>query len=352
MKKGYLFFLFFLLISELRAQDSVATPYQVDCDQVTYQFSDMATYYYGQYNDDSLQYALAAWEAACGVSEPLVSFKVLYAIEKGNFTETLYDENIVRYLQEYLARAEGSTDNYPNVPADYYQYLRDMAKGLKPLSLPPLERVLVDYYATLNEDVLDNMDSVQLSGTLLYDSYTAYKQRMYNLFGRFHISVEAGAWIPDGDIDVLGSHPLIGFQMGSQWKKISVDLGMSIRFTNAPNYYDVDYYGTTVSTNQHTGVYIGLDVGYIFKQARSHQFRVLGGIGYDAITVIRSTDEEQYNGKFLSSVNLNGGMSYRYYLSRKHYLGLIGKYNLLFFKNSGTSLAGNAFTISLAYGFH
>lgn len=319
---------------------------------MTFVYCDLLMDYYSRYSDDSLRATMTEWEESCGMPEQLMSFKILYAIEKGEFTEQMYDSNIVQYLLTYDENAEYAADYLSTTPVEYYAYLKAIAKSLQKLELTPLEKTIADFYATRNEDVLDDMDTT-LSETKLYAGYKAYEIEKYRIFGRLHVAAFAGVWVPDGKIGALGSHPVIGVQMGSVWNKLSFDFSFSFRFINMPKEIQVYHFGALQNTKQHTGLNAGIDAGYKFAEAGKHKMYVLGGIAYDAISVIQATSEEANDGKFLSSLNLNGGLGYKFFWKKREYIGLMGKYNLLYYNNrSGTSLEGNAVTISLVYGFY
>lgn len=353
MKK--LITLFIILFTGLtsRAQDSTEVQPALTCDDLTFSYTNLMTYYYGKYDDDSLRMVIADWERTCDLSEPLVSFKVLYAIEKGEYSDDLYGDSMVQFLVQYEAHANKTADWLPNVPADYYKYLRSIAKALQKLQLTPEEKVLVDFYAKQDVGVLSDMDTT-LAATNLYKRFTAYEEEKYKYFGRFHFAVFAGVWTPEGHIAALGNHPVIGLQVGSIWKnKVTADVSVSLRFINAPKEYQVNYFGNLYDTKHHSAINFGLDLGYMFAGFGKSKILVLGGLGYDAITVVPSTNEEANDGMYLSSFNMNGGLGYRYYLSKRNYVGLMGKYNLLFFNNrNGTDLSGNAYTITLVFGSH
>lgn len=353
MKKLYTLLVILLTAFSARAQDSTEVQPALTCDDLMYTYTNLMTYYYGKYDDDSLRMVMADWERTCDLSEPLVSFKVLYAIEKGEYSEDIYGDSMVQFLVQYDANANKTADYLPNVPADYYKYLKTIAKALQKLTLSPEEKILVDLYAKQDVSVLSDMDTT-LATTNLYKKYTAYEEEKYKYFGRFHVGVFAGVWTPEGHIAALGNHPVLGLQVGSIWKKkVTADVSVSFRFINAPKEYKVNYFGALYDTKHHTAVNFGLDLGYIFAGFGKSRVLALGGLGYDAITVVQSSSEDANDGMYLSSFNMNGGLGYRYYLSKRSYVGLMGKYNLLFYNNrNGTDLSGNAYTITLVYGSH
>jgi hypothetical protein len=352
MKKCLTLLFILVITAQGKAQDSTQVQ-AVDCEQLTYYYADLSTYYYEKYYDDSLNLIFGEWERTCGMSEPLMTLRILYAIEKGNFSEDMYGNDIARYVMAHVDHWRGDDPERPYVPSDYYPYLLSIAKTLQKYELSPLEKVLVDAYATRDEDVLEEMDSTALGDTKLYQSYRIYKEQIYRIFGRFHLSVFGGAWIPEGKIAVLGSHPGLGFSIGSMWQKLSFDLSLAVRFLNAPKTYQVSHLGALVDTRNFSSVFVGIDGGYQFKEFGKSKLSLLAGIGYEAITVVKATSEEANDGKFISTLNLNGGLGYRYYFKRDQYVGLSGKYNLLNYKNrGGTDLSGNAITLMLVYGFH
>jgi hypothetical protein len=158
--------------------------------------------------------------------------------------------------------------------------------------------------------------------------------------------------MPRGNISALGSHPLIGFQIGSAWKNLSLDFEFSLRFTNAPKDYQTVQYGYIYDTRYHVGTYLGLDGAYAIQRFQKHQVNALFGVGYDNLTLLKASSEDADDAKNISSINLNAGIGYKYYFKRNQYIGLLGKYNLLFYKNrGGTDLSGNAVTLTLVYGF-
>ena len=352
MKKGYLFLLVFLFSFGAKAQEQTLVLSEHYCDSMSYYYGDAIIRYYSAYNDDSLQLIMNEWEQICGLTEPLLSFKLLYTIGNGTFSEEMYGKRMPAVLLEYRENARGHED-MPNVPGDYYAYLRDVAANLQKLDLSPVEKVIADYYESGDKDILDNMDSTSLGNTWLYKSYAAYKEKIFRTYGRFSMGVLLGAWIPDGNIQALGNHPQIGLQIGSSWEKFSLNLELALRFMNAPKNFQVYHQGFTYDTKYHTGIYLGLGTGFTYARLGSHQLDLLAGAGYDNISVLESTSEDANDGKALSSININGGLAYIFHISKKQYIGLVGKYNLLFYKNrGGTNLSGNAITISLIYGFH
>lgn len=352
MKKAYLSILTFLLFSTAQAQDSTVTDNKYLCEEACYTYGDAIIRHYSAYMDDSLQMDMDNWEKICGLTEPLLSFKVLYAIGKGTFNEDMYGDNIAAWMLLYEENAKGH-ENMPNVPGDYYAYLSSIAGSLKKLELSPLEKVLADFYAKGDEDVLEEMDSTEVGNTKLYNSYTTYKENQYRTNGRFYLGVLLGAWIPDGNIEALGSHPLIGLQIGNNWEKFSVNLELGLRFLDAPKDIEVYKDGYVYDSRYHSAIYLGAGAGFKYFEYKKHELDMLGGLGYDHITILESTSAEANDGKSLSSLCINAGLAYKFNISKKQYLSLSGRYNMLFYKNrGGTNLNGNAITIGLIYGFH
>ena len=117
-------------------------------------------------------------------------------------------------------------------------------------------------------------------------------------------------------------------------------------------------------SNTFLGFYTGLDAGYELFHTRKSELDVLGCIGLQGLYVLNGNNGTA--NLTLVSVNPNFGLGYKLYLThkiksatdsqnayivRRSYIGIQAKYNLLYFNNyPGTSLSGDAFTISLIYG--
>ena len=172
----------------------------------------------------------------------------------------------------------------------------------------------------------------------------------------FHTALATGVWVPTGNLNVVGAHPYLGYHIGARGPRFMVDFSVYLRFLRSPNRYLVENNSNVYATNYFMSGYIGLNGGYKFWSQGRHEFDVLGGIGYDEISEIRAGRSHRthryYNGKQISSLNLNIGVGYKLFYTDRYYVSLSVKYNFLNYLNVPQSLSGNAVTIGLTFGFY
>ncbi len=168
-----------------------------------------------------------------------------------------------------------------------------------------------------------------------------------------------GAWMPTGQLaTILGVHPSVGFEVGSRTKWNEYVLVIDFRFINAAQDYTVIRRDTALTSNKYFGGYMGLEYTRYLLHPSRFDIGVAGGIGYDGFDVKESPktsdqDNSDRTNKGIGSLNMNAGVRLKYFFNRGTCLGLMGKYNLINYCNTGgTTLQGNAFSIAITYGNH
>ena len=185
-----------------------------------------------------------------------------------------------------------------------------------------------------------------------------------NSFSGTDYALTIGTFMPQGNLSILGTSPAIGFLIGGRQNKWTFDADFFINFPlTKTGTYSVSNNDSMTPSNTYLGFYIGLDANYALYHKNNSELNILGAIALQGIQVL--------NGKngtanlTLVSANPNLGLGYKLYLIhrvksnntdntysvRNSYIGIQAKYNFLFFNNNpGTSLSGNAYTITLIYG--
>ena len=188
------------------------------------------------------------------------------------------------------------------------------------------------------------------------------------------MGVAAGAYIPLGNLSVLGPHPSLGFSFGWRFNKFMIDGDLSARYQNpATRNFMVNYKDTLYQTSSYmSGGYSGLNIGYELDKRDKHEWDILAGGGTDIFS--SALNHEKYTVDF-KTFNANLGLGYKLFVKhipkkeypsvpshqynrrikvrpeRYSYLAFQVKYNFLNYNNhGGTDLSGNAATISIAYG--
>ena len=167
-----------------------------------------------------------------------------------------------------------------------------------------------------------------------------------------------GCWFPTGHLQLLGSHPSVGIQLGVRNKWNEYDLSWTFRFYHpTPKYYNFVRGDSLFTTNYYDGGYIGFEYTRYFLHKKYLDFGYTTGFGYDYFSVAdgfggANPDVSQLPLN-VGAFNFNNGLRVKYFFHKKGFLGLTAKYNMFHYANQGgTDLSGNAFTVDLIYGSH
>ncbi len=391
-----LLIVFFVLLScfiNCKAQitdnsiEQLMTRRRISCFDISYNAVSLIPRLYKENKKDTLDAVVNYWRRNCGMSEPVVTFSILYSIENNTFKEQIkrnyeeisidssyypytdyYATNILSYLRwfEYGSdimqhpRVYFTDDNDYYIIAKYglyYDFLRSMADSLtnKP-GLTPVEKFLLYYYSNPDKSRLSLLSAPAYNGSVLQEVYLKDIEYRNKISG-FQLALTSGIWVPKGKLSTLGNHPYLGFTIGGRSNKLMYDVNFSFRFLDAPNNYIVTNNDTPYTTKYYMGYYIGYDIAYQFFRRNKHEFDILCGIGWDAFDAIFA---DAITNTY-PSLNLNAGLGYKIFLSHKDdkdfekysYLSLQAKYNFVNYNNKGgTDLSGNSFTFGLLYGFY
>jgi hypothetical protein len=174
----------------------------------------------------------------------------------------------------------------------------------------------------------------------------------YLNYQEMHMSWLTGIWIPTGDIEVLGNHPDMGFQIGYKKNKMSYDMTLTFKWGDTPTPYWARRTKSNNSrelTREFFGGYFGFDVGRDLIVSKRHELQALFGLGFDGFDVF--ADNGSMPVESVASYNFNFGLGYRYYLSSSFYMGLRVKYNVVDYTlNNVIDFTGNPITIHFAVG--
>ena len=314
------------------------------------------------------------WEGRCGISEKLVRCKIVLSIDAGSFSESLYDNDILDRLRYYeqnnvvfgdkiVRWNTNDSDNDCGYRLNVFT-VKLSKKLLETKTLSNVEKFFIRIYANDFKQGFQMLDSDELDGTRIKELYIQEKNKRkehgwnkrekhtWNL----HNDLMLGVWIPQGNLDILGVHPLLGFRMGGKCNKLTVDFAMAFSFVKSPNTYQIYKDNEILDTDQFTRLNFGLDVGYELFRLKKNSIAIIGGIAYDGIEAwTEQLDDEEYDAKYINTLNLNIGLGYKFYFKSKRfkqrYLGIDFQYNFVNYKNPhGTNLDGNTYTINLIFG--
>ena len=369
LKRLFIFGLLIIFTSVARAQSSPDTLYTVetpDCDTVAYNSTNLIKYFYMIQDYDSAEIVLNNWEATCGISEPIMRTRILFAILQDNFSEALYDSTIVDDVLNYMIRMDtlniGIFNNYKEyfgfvpIRGDYDYFTQSIADTLLQRTFyDPMELFFSETYANVMNDAVKEIQLDTIFNNTEFRSY--YYNRVAKVRNKidYNLSFLGGIWIPFDNASLLGNHPLLGVQMGIHSHKMTYNLTLAFKFSKSKNEYTILRDGNIETTDVFYGGYIGAGLEREIFKFKINEFDLLAGIGYDGFqSIIINTEDDNPNndvGHSIHSINTNFGMGYKRILANKRYIGLQGKYNFVNYINKGgTNLIGDNLTISFVVG--
>lgn len=367
--KQFLFLILAVVPFQLFAQDpdTVLTPQQLECEEVSRKTSMQLIRHMEANNDDSVKRLLNLWEEKCGLTEPLFRAKISYALKRGNFKDSLLRSGTLHQILNYQARQklikssnveqfEEYKSYYGFIPIgqnfDNYTFALNerLKKQFSPVSV---EFLFSELYSSNPDTFFYKIQHPAYNNTTLGRQYRNSVES-YLSMAEYHLSVVSGIWIPTGNLSKVGIHPELGFQMGAKKKKMNYDLIMAFKFRESPDFYTARRTKSDNSleqTKSFFGVMVGADFGYDIYRTKGHEIQIAWGIALDGFDALAADDERSLDPENIWSYNINFGLGYRYYLTNGFYLGLRAKYNMVdYTMNNVIDYKGNPVTLQLTAG--
>lgn len=287
--------------------------------------------------------------------------EVLVAIQLGTFDEEMYDSTIIDEVLWYKNHFEdvGELEEPTSSRGwDYDVYrlelqLRNLARSLMQREM---EGSVEYYWARLfspdPDFALSALRGNRYTHTDLWRYYTTALHRLEDSVGMSgpHYGGSIGFWVPTGNLSLLGPKPAMGVLLGMKSNLWEFNLLMGFQFTNSDETYLTEIDGDFVETNEYFGGFIGIEATYEWVHQRRFGIEMLFRLGAAGFDSEKDSDDEV---KTFWSVSGAVGQRVRFFLdnSRSWYIGVEGCYNVFDFDNeAGTSLQGNAWSVSLVVG--
>lgn len=340
--------------------EKLMTRRYLSCDNINYNVSYLIPEYYEKGEIDTLNSIIKYWEDHCGNSEELTRCKILFAIERNDFEEKIYNSDILDLLFLYKNNAfrkkseslymQNDRFNLINIPDTLNKFTEKLAIHLlERNSLTALEEFFLRIYSNDFMNTFSMITSDKFNGTLLQKLYYKEVEKYENQI-IFHGDYLLGTWIPFDKLSIVGSHPFLGVRGGIRYKKLIVDATMGFKFGKSPNTYQVYLKDSLWNTDHFLGGYLGLDLAYELLKYRKNSFDLIGGVAYDGFDALDIP--EKNISKTINALNLNIGLGYKHQISEWYYWGVDLKYNFINYKNpGGSNLLGNSLSINLIFGF-
>lgn len=362
MKRFLIITLLFSLgqISIAQDLDQLMTKRYISCADVEYNCSFLIPDYYREGKTDSLDMVLDYWSKKCGENNVLFQTKTLLEIENGTFDDKdinrkLFDKLVV-YRRTNLYRLPGAKYYWSSYPysytgIEYLFFLDSLANEIQNTSnLTTTEDFVIGIFN--GDKRLYDLETEKYAGTFLSHQYRRFADSIMRI-PEFTFTFYSGIFIPTQSAGTLGPHGIIGFGLGGNFYKNSIDLMLDFKFGAPSNSYEVLYNDSVISSDVYTGMYVGLEYGRTVLIKNKSEYYVSAGAGGERITAVYRDDAINQEPKFLWSPIYSVGLGYRYRYNYQSSLSLQFRYQYLDFDNpSGTQLEGNAFTIRILWTWY
>ena len=312
---------------------------------------------------DSAKKIIDYWKGECGEREPVFRAKILLALVERNYSDSLLNQGIMNYIYDFQYRQsviinadflsyDSSASYYGFIPPGqkFDKATKAIASELKEkYPSNSMEFLLAEFYSGETDRIFNHIQKDHLNTTLAKEYAKTVKK--YMDMSELHRSWITGLWIPTGDLKTIGTHPSLGFQIGSKVRKMNYDLTFVFKFLKAENSYVAYRDGVPELTDDFFGGYIGFDVGRDIYTENGHEIQLTGGIAADGFDALDADDELDLDSETAWTYNFNFGLGYRFYIKNSFYIGLRAKYNVVDYSlNKVTDFSGKPFTLQFMIG--
>lgn len=212
------------------------------------------------------------------------------------------------------------------------------------------------FFSVGRHGVLPKLAAGQYAGSCLQERYDAQLDSLLHQRAGFasNWSINAGTWIPTGNLDLLGIKPEIGGQGGFRWRQVGFDLTMLLRFVNSEEAYRVRHGDSLHETDSYFSVYLGVDPVFRLMTLERTSIELFGGLGYDGIMALTANQLDEEHGDYINSLSVSAGLTWRWFYDNKRtrYFGLQARLSAVDHKTGagGTNLSGRSISINLIWG--
>ncbi len=300
------------------------------------------------------------WEDRCGRTEPIARTRILAAIWDGAFDESLYDEGIGGYLDDWEGRD-------PSLMTSGHRDFDAFTTGFADQLLPHQEAgSLPEYFCLLYSDRLGEADAA-LSAEAMDDTWLAWYLEhpeggdggevipaagdeaaavSISASGPTLFMLTTGTWQPLGDVRLAGSHVLVGGLVEQRLGAWFLRVPIEVRLGRTDRPYQVDQDGVRARSDRFDAIYLGVEVGRGLARAGSWSLEGFAGLGYDGVRPFLKQDI------YLATLNVNLGLGLRRQAPGSPWvLGLDARREWLGTRNEGPdSLGGGAWSLRLGTG--
>ncbi len=357
-------FLFFALLMTIsvNAEESM----QNDCASQSKFLADEFLVKLQQGDTAGITKALGEWESLCGLTEPLFRARLLYHYSLDNsitladsaklldfaiafdVRQNLINQDDIKARDDYFALYPEYFGHIP-IDGNFDRQTRLIAQTMKfraPANTPV--GALVRMYAGETASFFQTLKNGGMKETRLAHEY-AERVRTLQRMPEYNFGLQLGAWVPHGDLTVIGIRPLLGVYAGVALKNTSINATFGLRMGQSSNPFKMTVKDTLVSTRHHQGGFLGLELIQYMITGSHTRWGVFATGGYDLIDMVETIRNPTR--QTFGSWALHTGFRGEYIRENRSRITFKASYTLLNHKHDkGSPLGGNALEFSVGMG--
>ncbi|MFW5687659.1 MAG: hypothetical protein ACOCXV_01915, partial [Bacteroidota bacterium] len=279
----------------------------VNCQQAAQQYSeDYIAFLKG--TKENVAILLFEWEQACGVTEPLFRARALQLLAEDNFPGMLHEKDMLDMALAFRTRYEIMQDEDSEQTEDYYtafpeyfghiplnckfdrqthRYAKNLLSQFAPGTLEYAFLSLYSGEVSYLFELLSRQHWADIPLSREYEERVSF----YSNKPEFNFGLASSLWIPGADLTVIGPKPALGIFVGVKKNQYYLNGVFEMRFGKTNEPFALHLRDTLVSTRNHQGGFLGVELGGIFWSLKGGKFSIGGGVtgGYDIIDIVEDT---------------------------------------------------------------
>ncbi len=368
--------------------ESLILKHSISCPEIALSTTELIPQYHQDNKTDTIHTLLQYWQERCGITEPLMRYKVLQQIQNREFNHDWLPSRLPDYLDDYKDAATTDDENAANYFFDFdaweyhalhpgfNDFTRTLASSITGLpDLSPVEMYFLSFYTDDFDAAREILAGGLLDGTRL-DSVFQLREAMQQVeiydggpLGKevqlveesgetqsqpgFQAGFSFGTWMPTGKLKQLGTHPQIGLMAGGNGRRTFFGIHIKMGFLHTPHPYQAKIGGEIYDTQNFLQLYAGAHAGIALLNNPQHALYLKAGMGYDGIDPRNHQEREEEISGMINALNVNTGIRYQRKFQENRFFSIMVRYNVVRYSNKGgTDLSGNVVTAGLGYGFY
>jgi len=217
-----------------------------DCAQQSQKYADEFIAAMLSANEERVSRLLSEWEALCGTTEPVFRAKLLFEFSLDNTLTMADKEGLLEMAVAFEVRQSlidqmdvKAIDEHYGLYPQYFGFIpingnfdkqtRLMARALHNHAMAQTPAAsLIRMYGGETSPFFQSLKSGELAESTLSQEYNA-RVKLLKRMPEYNFGIQAGAWIPNGDLAIIGIRPIVCFYAGVSFNTTTLNAVLGIR---------------------------------------------------------------------------------------------------------------------------